>query len=99
MSAASAWDRFEELDAGRIMGDLSSQEISEWQILAADQVNNSTAELELIATELELKHTQPCDLTSTLSNKLLSTIPAFSNKARTVEQSSDKNISILPWLG
>lgn len=97
--SASAWDRFEELDAGRIIGDLTSEEISEWQSLATDQGDNNTIELELIATELELQYTQPSDLTSSLSNKLLSTIPAFSNKAKTTEPPSDKNISILPWLG
>ena len=62
--------------------------------------NNSrrdSIELELLATELELKHVQPCDLSSSLSNKIADTIPAFSNK--NINQPATQIISILPWLG
>jgi hypothetical protein len=89
--------RFEELDAGRVLGDLTSEETSEWQILVTDMEDVHSIELELLATELELKHVQPCDLSSSLSNKIADTIPAFSNK--NINQPATQIISILPWLG
>ena len=97
MSSVKALARFEELDAGRVLGDLSAKEISEWQTLATEVENIHSIELEILATELELKHVQPCDLSSSLSNKIADTIPAFSNK--NINQPVTQIISILPWLG
>ena len=97
MSMDETLARFEELDAGRILGDLSAKEISEWQTLATEMEDVHSIELELLATELELKHVQPCDLSSSLSNKIADTIPAFSNK--NINQPATQIISILPWLG
>ena len=97
MSMDETLARFEELDAGRVLGDLTSEETSEWQILVTDMEDVHSIELELLATELELKHVQPCDLSSSLSNKIADTIPTFSNK--NVNQSATQIISILPWLG
>ena len=97
MSMEKTLARFEELDAGRVLGDLTSEETSEWQILVTDIEDIHSIELELLATELELKHVQPCDLSSSLSNKLADTIPAFSNK--NMNQPAAQIISILPWLG
>ena len=39
MSSVKALARFEELDAGRVLGDLSAKEISEWQTLATEMEN------------------------------------------------------------
>ena len=97
MSMDETLARFEESDAGRVLGDLTSEETSEWQILVTDMEDVHSIELELLATELELKHVQPCDLSSSLSNKIADTIPTFSNK--NVNQSATQIISILPWLG
>ena len=97
MSMEKTLARFEELDAGRVLGDLTSEETSEWQILVTDIEDIHSIELELLATELELKHVQPCDLSSSLSNKLADTIPAFSNK--NMNQPAAQIISILPRLG
>ena len=97
MSKENTLNRFDELDAGRILGDLTSNETSEWQLLARDNENSNYIDLELLATELELQFTQPCDLSSSLSNKLADTIPAFSNKNK--QKSATQIISILPWLG
>ena len=97
MSMDKTLARFEELDAGRVLGDLTSEETSEWQILVTDMEDVHSIELELLATELELKHVQPCDLSSSLSNKIADTIPAFSNK--NINQPTTQIISILPWLG
>ena len=97
MSMDETLARFEELDAGRVLGDLTSEETSDWQILVTDMEDVHSIELELLATELELKHVQPCDLSSSLSNKIADTIPTFSNK--NINQSATQIISILPWLG
>ncbi len=97
MSMENALARFEELDAGRVLGDLSPKETSEWLILAERHQGSNSIELDLLATELELQETQPCDLSSSLSNKLADTIPAFSNKNK--QQPATQIISILPWLG
>ena len=97
MSMENALARFEELDAGRVMGDLSPKETSEWLILAERHQGSNSIELDFLATELELQETQPCDLSSSLSNKLADTIPAFSNKNK--QQPATQIISILPWLG
>ena len=97
MSMDETLARFEELDAGRVLGDLTSEETSEWQILVTDMEDVHSIELELLATELELKHVQPCDLSSSLSNKIADTIPAFPNK--NINQPATQIISILPWLG
>ena len=97
MSKENTLNRFDELDAGRILGDLTSKETSEWQLLARDNENSNFIDLELLATELELQFTQPCNLSSSLSNKLANTIPAFSNKNK--QKSATQIISILPWLG
>jgi hypothetical protein len=99
MSAEKALHRFDELNAGRVLGDLNSKEISEWKILAEEHEHSNAIDLELLATELELKHTQPCDLSSSLSNKLISTIPSFVKSAKYPKQSSTQIVSILPWLG
>ena len=97
MSMDETLARFEELDAGRVLGDLTSEETSEWQILVTDMEDVHSIELELLATELELKHVQPCDLSSSLSNTIADTIPTFSNK--NINRSATQIISILPWLG
>lgn len=97
MSKENALNRFDELDAGRILGDLTSNETSEWKLLSKDNGNSNFIDLELLATELELQFTQPCDLSSSLSNKLADTIPAFSNKNN--QKPATQIISILPWLG
>ena len=46
MSAEKALYRFDELDAGRVLGDLTSKEISEWQILADKQGDNNAIDLD-----------------------------------------------------
>ena len=97
MSTDAALARFDELDAGRILGDLTSEEISEWQTIVSETDDIHSIELELIATELELKHIQPCDLSSSLSKKLIDTILPFSNK--NIDQPTTQIVSILPWIG
>jgi len=53
MSAAQPIDRFEELEAGRVLGDLSPEEWEEWQSLSGAFRENRDASLELVAAAIE----------------------------------------------
>jgi hypothetical protein len=53
MSAAHSIDRFEELEAGRVLGDLSAEEWEEWQSLSGSFSENRDASLELVAAAIE----------------------------------------------
>ena len=46
-------DRFEELEAGRILGDLVPSEIQEWKMLSANPSNQADLSLELAAAALD----------------------------------------------
>lgn len=98
MSATETYDRFEELDAGRAIGDLSSEEVIEWKELAQRHQSENSGEFDWISTELELRNSDPCPLSSSLVTRLNGTIPAFTQK-NSSKLSSTKVISILPWLG
>ena len=98
MSATETYDRFEELDAGRAIGDLSSEEVMEWKELAQRHKSENSGEFDWITTELELRNSEPCPLSSSLVTRLNGTIPAFTQK-NSSKLSSTKVISILPWLG
>ena len=56
MNEQEILDRFEELEAGRILGDLDSNEIKEWEKLSADPRCKSDLSLELAAAALESKY-------------------------------------------
>ncbi|MBR9761043.1 anti-sigma factor [bacterium] len=56
MNAQNILDRFEELEAGRILGDLDSGEIKEWEKLSADPRCKSDLSLELAAAALESEY-------------------------------------------
>ena len=51
MNVDDRWTRFEELDAGRVLGDLDAAELSEWQELSRDFGGNDG--LDAFAAELE----------------------------------------------
>ena len=46
-------DRFEELEAGRILGDLVPSEVQDWKILSANPNNQADLSLELAAAALD----------------------------------------------
>jgi len=48
-------DRFEELEAGRILGDLDPEEIKEWEKLSADPLCQADLSLELTAAALDVE--------------------------------------------
>ena len=98
MSATGTYDRFEELDAGRVLGDLSIDEVKEWKELAPKHQSANSGEFDWIGAELELRNSEPCPLSSSLVTRLNDTIPAFTNKSVS-KPSSTNIISIIPWLG
>lgn len=51
MNVDDRWTRFEELDAGRVLGDLDAAELAEWQELSRDF--GGDAALDRLAAELE----------------------------------------------
>lgn len=53
MSDASTFDRFEELEAGRVIGDLSPEEWEEWRALSKSTGRTRDASLELVAAVIE----------------------------------------------
>jgi hypothetical protein len=91
--------RFEELDAGRALGDLSSEEVEEWETLSQEGAMDQTIDFDLLATELELNHTEDCALSSSLATRLEDTIPVFSGTVKANQSSTGQIISIIPWLG
>tara|TARA_B100000902_G_C27171798_1_gene844214 strand:+ start:50 stop:979 length:930 start_codon:yes stop_codon:yes gene_type:complete len=91
--------RFEELDAGRALGDLSPKETSEWELLSQDQTSYLSVDFDLLATELELKQVQDCTLSSSLVTRLENTIPAYSSTIKANQSATGQIISIIPWLG
>jgi len=98
MSATGTYDRFEELDAGRALGDLSAEEFIEWKELAQRHQSENSGEFDWISTELELRNSEPCPLSSSLVTRLNETIPAFTEKNSKKPASADL-ISMIPWLG
>ena len=98
MSSTGTYDRFEVLDAGRVLGDLSTDEVKEWNELARKHQSENSGELDWISAEFELRNSEPCPLSSSLLNRLNDTIPAFTNKS-VPKPSSTNIISIIPWLG
>ncbi len=98
MSATETYDRFEELDAGRALGDLSSEEVMEWKELAHRHQFVISGEFDWITTELELENSEPCPLSSSLVTRLNETIPAFTEK-NSKKPASAELVSMIPWLG
>ena len=98
MSASNPYDRFEELDAGRALGDLSYDEVLEWNELAPRHKSEISLDFDWISSELELKNSKPCSLSSSLVARLNDTIPAFTSK-NSKKKDSTMMVSIIPWLG
>jgi anti-sigma-K factor RskA len=97
--SSNSINRFEELDAGRAFGDLSLEEVEEWETLSQEDGMDQTIDFDLLATELELNHTEDCALSSSLATRLENTIPAFSASIKSNQSATGQIISILPWLG
>ncbi|HAW97871.1 MAG TPA: hypothetical protein DCX67_04985 [Opitutae bacterium] len=98
MSATETYDRFEELYAGRALGDLSAEEVMECKELVQTHQSESSGDFDWISAELELRNSEPCPLSSSLVTRLNETISAFAEKNSNKPASADL-ISIIPWLG
>ena len=96
---AESHNRFEELDAGRALGDLSMEEMSEWEILSRETKANYSMDFDWLATEIEINHAQDCSLSSSLANSLKASIPKSSRSRKSKLSKSGKIVAFLPWAG
>ena len=98
MNQENSFDRFEELDAGRAFGDLSSEEFNEWQQLAPQFLNSQEVSFDYLLTELELDKTSSTPLPSSLSEKLGETTHQFISGDN--NDSEDQKVTpFVNWLG
>jgi hypothetical protein len=81
--------RFEELDAGRALGDLDAVEAAEWRALAADLGSGGNPCLDIIAAELELA----------LAGKLSTPMPESVAAGVRRRFPQKRKIVLGPWLG
>lgn len=84
--------RFEELDAGRALGDLDALETAEWKALAAELGTGGDPCLDLLAAELEVALAGKLTplLPAEVAARLREQIPVPARKARVIPG---------PWLG
>ena len=75
MSQQDKLDRFEELEAGRILGDLDAAESKEWQELSDEFDCGPDLSLELIAAALETDAAQEEALPAGIAELLRQEIP------------------------
>ena len=98
MNQENSFDRFEELDAGRAFGDLSSEEFNEWQQLAPQFLNSQEVSFDYLLTELELDKTSSTPLPSFLSQKLGETTDQFISGEN--KDSDDQKVTpFVNWIG
>ena len=96
---ADSKNRFEELDAGRALGDLSTEEMSEWEILSRETKAKQSMDFDWLAAEIEINHAQDCSLSSSLASSLKASIPEFSRSRKSKLPETRKIIAFLPWAG
>lgn len=98
MSDDDLIQRFEELEAGRILGDLDEAELKEWQELSKDPRCQSDGSLELVAAAIETEFLQSKDeaLPEGLLAKLNEGKAGFVTDSETDEFESDK---VVPMTG
>ena len=93
MNVDDRWTRFEELEAGRMLGDLDAAEVAEWEVLSRDFGGDNS--LELFAAELEavMITEKPMSLPPEISARLKREFsPAPVSK-------KPDNLVIGPWIG
>jgi anti-sigma-K factor RskA len=79
MSEQDRHDRFEELEAGRVLGDLTAEETQEWQELSETHGFGSAFSLELTAAAIETEYMLPSSeaMPASLAVSLRKGIPRF----------------------
>lgn len=99
MSKADSYDRFLELDAGRALGDLSEEEMKEWQELAPQYQDTEPTGFDYLVSELEIHHTEESSIPPSLKSKLTESIPSSISKEGSEGRTENTVVSIFPWLG
>lgn len=94
MNRDEAINRFEELDAGRALGDLDAAETAEWSALARELGHRGDPTFDRIAAEMEVAAVPQIEMPPALAARLRSSIHAAEPAKR---QASP--ISFVPWLG
>ena len=79
MNDHDIWNRFEELEAGGILGDLDAEEIKEWELLSKDPRCKRDFSLELTAAAIEAEFLQSrrSELPQNVKEKLRTGIAGF----------------------
>lgn len=98
MSLEERRQRFEELDAGRALGDLDAAESAELLKLTAELGLKLDLQLDLLAAELEAgpPSALPAMMPASLGDRLRDNLPAQADLA---EPTPHRNIVLGPWLG
>ena len=90
--------RFEELDAGRVLGDLDAEESAEWSELSAQLGVSGDSSLDLLAAEFEAvlsRETAPA-MPVGLAERLC---PVVEMPAKVAEVPEKSKVVVGPWLG
>jgi hypothetical protein len=98
MSREEMLSRFEELDAGRVLGDLDAEESAEWSELSRHLGVSGDASLDLLAAEFEAtlsRETAPA-MPLGLAERICPVVEISSKPAQAPEPSK---VVIGPWLG
>jgi hypothetical protein len=100
MTKDSKLDRFEELDAGRALGDLDAAELAEWEALADELGLGPDLGLDAFAAELEVALGGKAEpLPAGLAARLKATIPAAAKVVPFEAPAPPRKAAILPWVG
>jgi hypothetical protein len=98
MSREEMLSRFEELDAGRVLGDLDAEESAEWSQLSRELGVSGDASLDLLAAEFEaaLSRDSAPALPAGLADRLCPVVAMPAKPAAAPEKSK---VVLGPWLG
>jgi hypothetical protein len=98
MSREEMLSRFEELDAGRVLGDLDAEESAEWSELSAQLGVSGDSSLELLAAEFEaaLSHESAPAMPLGLGERLCPVVEMSTKPAVMPENSK---VVVGPWIG
>jgi len=98
MSREEMLSRFEELDAGRVLGDLDAEESAEWSELSQQLGISGDASLDLLAAEFEaaMSRDSAPAMPLGLADRLCSVVEM---PAKPVAEPETSKIVVGPWLG
>ena len=98
MSENDPFNRYQELQAGWVLGDLDAAEFQEWRELAATFGNPEDAALEWLAAEFEVAGAakSPVELPPEVAARLMRGMP---QPAARQDSKAGNIVRFLPWLG